>query len=272
VRERRSDEEPLYPHTAILRIPAQTGVVGTALVLLLVGFVARAVLRVRRTPPWPTAAALLGGFAYFVVHSAADWLWEFPGLTGPALMLAGIAVGLLPRTGPAPVPNSRRRYLRLALALPVVALVLVFGGPWLSARQVDSASAAWRSNPADAFSQLDRAARLNPLSAQPYLVGGAIASRLGDVRRVQREFERALDREPDNWYATLELGVVESQRGNWGQALRFLTRARALDPLEPTVAYALGRVRRHRPVDFATLDRSYRERLARRIGSGLRGA
>jgi hypothetical protein len=270
VRERRSDEEPLYPHTSVLRIPAQTGLVGSALVLLLFGLVTRIVLTVRRTPAWPTAAALLGGFAYFLVHSAADWLWEFPGLTGPALMLAGMVVGLAPRQEAIPAP--RRLGFRLALVPPVVILVLLFGAPWLSARQVDSASASWRSDPAGAFSQIDRAARLNPLSAQPYLVGGAIASRLGDVQRVQREFDRALDREPDNWYATLELGVVESQRGHWAAALRIATRAQALDPLEPTVSYALARIRRHRPVAFETLDRSYRERLEQRIGSGLRGA
>lgn len=272
VRERRSDEEPLYPHTSILRIPAQTGLVGTALVLLLVGLVGKAVLSVRRTPAWPTAAALLGGFAYLAVHSAADWLWEFPGLTGPALMLAGIAIGLRPRPDPtAAKPLASTARFRLALVLPVVALAVLFGLPWLSARQVDSASATWRSNPQAAFSRLDQAGRLNPLSAQPFLVAGAIASRLGDRERIRVEFQRVLAREPDNWYATLELGVLESQLGRWTNAVRLLERARRLDPLEPTIAYALRLVRSHHRVSFDALDIVYRQRVARRLGSGLRG-
>ena len=241
VRERTSDEEPLYPHTSILRIPAQTGLVGTALVLLLVGLAGKIVWSVRRTPAWPTAAALLGGFAYLTVHSAADWFWEFPGLMGPAVMLAGITVGLLPRADPTTAkPLTSTAAFRLALVPPVVALAVLFGFPWLSARQVDSASATWRSNPQTAFSRLDQAGRLNPLSAQPYLVAGAIATRLGDRDRIRIEFQRALTREPDNWYATLELGVLESQLGRWTNAARLLERAQRLDPREPTIDYALG--------------------------------
>lgn len=273
VRERRSDEEPLYPHSSLLRIPAQTGLVGAVLVLLFAGFVAKAVLSIRRTSAWPTAAALLVTFGYMALHSAADWLWEFPGLTGPALMYAGIVVGLLPRSQPQPAsPRGRSTWRRLVLVPPVAAGALLFGFPWLAAREVDSASAAWRSSPQAAFAQLDRAARLNPLSAQPYLIAGAIASRLGDRTRIRLEFERALTREPDNWYATLELGVLESQLGEWTNAVRLLERAKALDPLEPTVAYALRRVKNYQSVSFDTLDAVYRQRVARRLGSGLRGA
>lgn len=273
VRERRSDEEPLYPHSSVLRIPAQTGLVGSALVLLLAGIMARAVWCVRRTPAWPTAAGLLVAFVYMLVHSAVDWLWEFPGLTGPAFMFAGIAVGLLPRPEAARSPASARRWrFGLLLVPPVAAFALIFGSSWLSARQVDNASATWSSNPPLAFSRLDQAARLNPLTAQPYLVAGVIATRLRDRDRTRRAFESALRRDPDNWYAMLELGVLDSQLGNWPDALQLLHHAQTLNPLEPTIDYALDRVTSHRPVSFATLDEVFRERVGRRLGSGIHAA
>ena len=36
-------------------------------------------------------------FAYWVVHGSVDWLWEYPGLGGPAFALLGVAVALAGR-------------------------------------------------------------------------------------------------------------------------------------------------------------------------------
>ncbi len=33
-------------------------------------------------------------FVYWLLHSSLDWFWEFPGLTGPALLGLGVAMAV----------------------------------------------------------------------------------------------------------------------------------------------------------------------------------
>ena len=86
---RRSQEEPLYPHSLVLRVPAQTGVVGS---LLFGGFVVAAgiaVARARGRPGAPAAGtAAAAAAAYFAIHGSIDWFWEFAGLGAPGAYAA----------------------------------------------------------------------------------------------------------------------------------------------------------------------------------------
>src|SRR5262249_5422039 len=99
VRLRRSTEEPLYSHSLALRVPAQTGVVGT---LLFLGFVLSAALAVTRagTVADGVARAGVAAAAYFAIHGSGDWLWEFAGLGAPAFAWLGLAASTPARTTP----------------------------------------------------------------------------------------------------------------------------------------------------------------------------
>jgi Flp pilus assembly protein TadD len=116
-------------------------------------------------------------------------------------------------------------------AAAVVASVLLVP-PWLAARDVDAALRGWHGNPAAAFNRLDRARQLNPLSDEADVLAGVIAGQVGDTVRERAAFERALRRNPDNWYPYMELGVLDARAGRRASALRRLERARALNPLE----------------------------------------
>jgi tetratricopeptide (TPR) repeat protein len=107
--------------------------------------------------------------------------------------------------------------------------------PWLAAREVDLAVRTWRDDPADAFVRLERARKLNVLSERPDLVAGAIAARTGDLERMRAAYERALERSPRNWYAHLELAILDANSGARDVALARLDEAQALNPLEPTI-------------------------------------
>ena len=166
-----------------------------------------------------------------------------------------------PGSGPGPRPRRARaasRPLAIALgagaAVIAVAAALAFTGPWLSGLEVEQAARIWTHAPGTAYSRLEDAAGLDPLSAQPYLIAGSIALRRGELVRGDREFARALDRSPDDAYATLERGAIASTRGERRRALALLGRAAALNPRDPLTGQALELARHGRRVDVQKLN------------------
>ncbi|MGZ4314893.1 MAG: O-antigen ligase family protein [Gaiellaceae bacterium] len=262
VRERRSNEEPLYPHSLEVKILLGTGVIGAACFLLFLVFGVAAALRRRRDQfARGVAVAACSGFVYWFVHGSIDWFWELPALTAGALLLLGLAVAPQSSQTDEPPPGSRRRAVGLAVATPVVAAValsLVF--PWLAAREVDLATQKWQSDPSSAYQRLQRARSLNPLSDNADLLAGAIAEHLHDNVRARAAFSRALDRNPASWYANLEVGILDAMQGRKRIALQYLRRAHELDPLEWQVVDADRRVQSGQPVQLQAMDRSFLQR------------
>lgn len=268
----RSSETPHYPHSVELRTLSQTGLVGALLALAgLAGALIACWRAMRRADPLGryVAAAALAGFGYWVVHGSFDWFWEFAGLGAPAFALLGLACSLAPARTPAPArargdasgePARRLSKLRPALAafvaVAALAAVVSLGAPWLSRLQVQSAAKIWTQAPREAYARLSDAARLNPLSDEPYVVAGSIALRYEDLPRAEREFSRALGRDSGDAYATLELGAIASARGRQAQAVRLLERAVQLDPREPLTREALRTARSGKRVDIDALNRS----------------
>jgi tetratricopeptide (TPR) repeat protein len=262
LRERRSVEEPLYPHSLELRVLSQTGLVGAVLFagFLVAGLLAIVPLRRRPASARAVGAAAVGVFAYWLIHGSVDWFWEIPGLAAPALAALGGAVSLARAPAdPAGAPRPRGTGLA-ALALALVAAATL-APPWLSAKEVQAAAGTWRDDREAAFDRLERARTLNPLSDNPDLVAGAIASRLGDRARMRVAFRRALERNPYNWYAYFELAVVAGIDGRREEALRLLERARRLVPRESAIALVASQVRAGRPISPAGLDRLFLRRL-----------
>jgi O-antigen ligase len=268
VRLRRSNEEPLYPHSLELRVLAQLGIVGGVLFAGLVAAIGVGVIRAARERGDFVAGMARAGVAgtmYWAIHGSADWFWEFPGLTAPAVAWLGLA---LARPSPrAERETSGTRRLGVWLWLPVVALVAVsLVLPWLSELEVQRATAVWRRDPGRAFAELDRARGLNPLGSQPDLLGGAIASRVDKVGRMQRFFRRAVDRDSHNWYAHFELGLADAALGNRARALAELRQAGLLNPGEPVIHSVRRQVVAGRTVDRARIDEVFAERVRSRLG------
>ncbi|HTZ65454.1 MAG TPA: O-antigen ligase family protein [Solirubrobacteraceae bacterium] len=291
----RSEETPRYPHSVELRTLAETGLVGALLALLGLGGALLAGARALRRADDPlaraAAAAALAGFAYWVVHGSFDWFWEFAGLGAPAFALLGLGCALAPRkvasapssvvessAGAAPdgggvwvgahgssdatSPLPRRAWIVAAIIGAICAAASLIA-PWLSDLQVQSAARIWARAPAVAYARLADAARLNPLSDEPYLVAGNIAVRLGGLTRAQHEFSLALERVPAEPYATLELGALASSKGERARALALLARAHSENPRDPLTREALELARRGQRVEVERLDRSILQKAQR---------
>lgn len=275
VRERRSDEEPLHPHSLPIRIVSQTGLVGALLFASFLVLAVAAAVRARARAGAGLAAAIWAGaiasFAYWFVHSSADWLWAFPALTAPALAWLALAGRLEGVDGPGgdPKPETRSRVGALAIIATVVLALAVaasYALPWTAARDVERAAASWGANPEAAYERLDRARDLNPLSDRADLVAGAIAVRLDDLAGAREAFGRALDRRPEAWYPLLMLGAIDAVEGERAAAIAHLDESRRANPRDPLVRSVLADVRRDRPVRLDEIEAALVGRICERVG------
>jgi hypothetical protein len=276
-----TDEQPLYAHSLELGVLSQTGIVGAILLFGGLGAALASALRARATPlpGRAAAAAATAVFLYWLLHASVDWFWEFPGLAAPAFAALGLAAALAPRNvgdrrpqsdGPGPPRRGaiRGRPAGAAAGLVLLALSVSFTLPWLAARELDRAAKTWGANPDGALRRLERAERLNPLSARPPLIAATIALRLDRPRVARLAFRQALDREPRNSYALLELGGLAASTGDRAAGVRMVRRANQLSPRDPHIAAALERLESGRPLDLRGLNRSILNRARRRGGQG----
>jgi tetratricopeptide (TPR) repeat protein len=151
-------------------------------------------------------------------------------------------------------------------ALTSVLTLASFLPPWLAARYVQQATASWRAHPEAAYAALDRARRLDFLSDTPDVYAGAIATRRGEWARARASFSRAIERNPHNWYAQLELAVLEAMDNQDAAARARLRVADRLNPLEPLIDLALKRIRAGEGITVAELDEVLRQRVENRFG------
>jgi tetratricopeptide (TPR) repeat protein len=254
-----SDETPNYPHSVELRTLTETGLIGALLALVGLGAALVAAARgLRSSDPLARAvvAAALAGFGYWVVHGSFDWFWEFAGLGAPAFAMLGLACALSSRERGEPSPRHIGRLGIVIGALVALAAAASLTAPWLSQLEVQSAARIWTKAPQTAYSRLNDAARLNPLSDEPYLVAASIALRFGDLARADHEFALALRRTPGDAYATLERGAIASTENDRRGALELLERAARLNPRDSLTKQALRLVREGKRVSVEELNRS----------------
>ena len=247
VRDRDGREEPLYPHSLVLRAVAQTGVVGGALLALFFGAV---VMSVRSAGEDVAVAALVVG-AVWVSHGAIDWLWEIPAVGAPAMAALGLAAGMGSRNAAGPTRAP------IAYAALGCAAALSYALPALSAREVDGAVRGWSGDPTAALRRLERARALNPLSDKPDLVSGLLARRAGDHERARQAFLQALERDARSWNVHVEVALLDLREGRRTAALQRVERARALNPGEPLIDAALETVTRGESPSAELLDELY---------------
>ena len=223
----KSLEAPLRAHSIELDALSETGVLGFllvvgagALVLLVLGQRARTSL---------AATGALGTAAYFAVHTGGDWVWTIPAVAVPAFVIAGIGMS-----------EDRTTTLPNRIAVPsgilaVLAALLAFSPPWLSARFVEQAYDA--PTDAGAARELRWARRLDPLSIEPYLAESGLADTPADIRPLQR----AVAKQPRNPELRFVLGLALLDGGRAADARRELRTALALAPREDRFRDALDR-------------------------------
>lgn len=259
-------EEPRYPHSLALQIASQLGLVGIALFLGWLGAVTIGAWRARRRlgrGDRVVQAGVIGVVSYWLVHGTFDWLWEVPALGAAAVFFAGLAVSASGGSGGGDEERrARTPSARAASAAVVGAVVLAttFVLPLLAAKDVAAAAEGWPTDVRGAFDRLERARRFNPLSDRPDVVGAVIAGRIDDREQERAFFTRAVDRNPTNWYAHVQLAALESARGQKSAARLHARRALAFNPRDLIVRDVARIVAAGGTVDPRRLDEAFRSR------------
>lgn len=256
IRHRRTDLELQWTHSLEMRLLAHTGLVGTIFfVMFLAGALVAALHTRRRADRWAAAMAgiALLPLVVWLIHGSIDWFWEMPALSGPALGFLAMAGALgRPERVETTAPSPRRaaqRALRGSVGLVgFLAAVAVLAFPYLSVREVSTASDLRVSNPTQALRDLNTAADLNPLNADPGRIGGTIALQNGLWAEAQRRFDQATVREPGGWYGWLGAGLAASALGQRATARHDFRTAHSINSQEPAIAQALARVDTPRPL------------------------
>jgi O-antigen ligase len=264
IEERRTDNEAIYPHSIELAVLSSTGLLGGLAFAAFLAAVVAGAAALRRSAPAvrAVAAAALALAAYWLLHGSVDWLWELPAVTAPAFALLGLAAAVEARQPEA--TDRRLTPVAAGAAVAILAGAVALALPWTATAETERAATVWRTDPDQALEHLDRAGRIDRLSSQPALLAGAIANRSGRPERALTELEEALDREPRNWYAHLELAIAQARLGRRADALASLDRAAELNPREDAIAEVREDVARGEPVDLAELDGVFRQRVESR--------
>ncbi|MES1248213.1 MAG: O-antigen ligase family protein, partial [Actinomycetota bacterium] len=207
-------------HSLYLQTMGELGIVGLLLVLGIVLVPLMAAIRARRQPLVPFAAAALAAWA---VHAGVDWDWQVPAVTLPALALATLVCNAAPGRALRLGTEARIGMAAAAVAIAAFGLVAGIGNQALA----DSNKALDGQNYAKADQQAKRAARWAPWLAEPWIIQGQIDALGQDRTTAERDFRKAIAKDPHNYLAWYGLAGVTH-----GDARReAVAEVEALDPL-----------------------------------------
>jgi O-antigen ligase len=246
LREKHNPTTPHDPHSVEMLMLSEFGLPGILLFGAFVVAAAIAAIRSRRLGSSAVilVAGALAAAAQWFVQASYDWLLFYPGVTAPAIFLLGAAA--------APALSAATGRPRLAPRLAALALIAVVaigaGALFLSARYTDRGEGEWQTDLAGAYSDLDRAASIDPYAVEPLLSKGAIAREAGDQPTAVAAFREALDREPENFPAHYLLGLtlLHSRPAIAGRELRTAQRLEPGFPLRGPIAQSRAALARAR--------------------------
>jgi hypothetical protein len=215
-------------HSLYLQSLAELGLVGCALIALVVLFILGGLATRIRGPDRALYAALFAATLAWAIHQAFDWDWQMPAVTLGVLALAGLCLARPRdgRPGRAGLPAGRMPVALGWLALAVAPLLVSTSYARLqrSARELEHRDCASAKH--DALSSLSLSAR----RPQAYTIIGVCDLEQGFAQAAVPAMAKAAALEPASWEARFWLAVARAAAGLDPHAQ--IARAIALNPLE----------------------------------------
>jgi O-antigen ligase len=242
-RYRSEPEHVADAHSLYLQSLAELGLIGLALIVIVVaGMLAGLASRIRG-PDRAVYAALFALTLAWAVHQAFDWDWQMPAVTLGVFLLAGLALARASdgRAGMSGLPASRTLVALGWLVLAVAPLLVSTS----YARLQRSGQALKQGNCVSAKHDALSSLSLSAERPQAYEIVGVCDLQQGFAQAAVPAMAEAVTLERENWEASFWLAVARAAAGiDPHSAIR---RARALDPLEGGLKHAAKKLSSNDP-------------------------
>jgi tetratricopeptide (TPR) repeat protein len=236
-RQRQNPQPAPQPHSLEMQLLGELGVVGLLALVLFVAGIVWGVIRAAREPlardRWVVVAAA-GIFLAWLAHTSVDWLHSIAGITGIALVAAGVVVSIPGSAG------ERSGALRLSrVSLPVIGLVGVLallaaseGRRWASEYYLARSGSELGRDAGAALSDAGQALDLNPDSLPAHYAAARAYSRLDRYELARATLLDAARREPSDYVPWVLLGDLAVREGRLAEARVAYRRATARSPYD----------------------------------------
>lgn len=218
-RERPADQgvyDVSDAHSLYLEVLAELGIVGIALLAIVLALIFAALLPLRRGPERSLYAALFAIVLAWAAHSAAEWNWEMPAVT---LLIFGVggaalAAATVARTDADPPEPGPSQSVRVALGAGLLIVAVCPALLLVAQHRLDDAVAAYYR--ADCTETIERATASISILAmlpEPYEAIAYCQLRRGNGALAVRSMEMAVQRDPRNWHFHFGLALVRGAAG-----------------------------------------------------------
>ncbi len=242
-------------HSLYLQSLAELGIVGFALILIVVlGMLGGLLWRIRGRDR-PLYAALFAMCLAWAVHQGFDWDWQMPAVTLGVFMLAGLALAR-PRDGKIGLTGLPMGRTLVALGWLVLAVAPLLGSISY-ARLQNSAAELKRGECASAKQQALSSLSISAKRPQAYVVIGLCDLKQGYAQAAVPAMAQAASLEPQSWEEQYWLAVARAAAGLDPHAA--IARAIVLNPHEAGLRNARRKLQGNDPRTW--------ERAAPRLGS-----
>jgi O-Antigen ligase len=243
LRERQNPDYVRQPHSLLLQLLAELGIVGAIAFALFAGAVlSAAVSRARRGGGVGEEAVVMactGIFTVWLVQTNVDWLYNIAGVTGIALLAAGALLAGRERTPLHPAGPAGNIPSAVTMSL-VILLAASVGVQWIADRYQAHAHRLVPERPDRALEAANRSLSLNPERLETYYTKSAAYARADDYASARRVLLTATRKDPDNYLPWALLGDLAVRRGDLAEGGRDYARASRLNPFDRELA-ALAR-------------------------------
>lgn len=218
------------PHILPLEVLSERGVVGGMLFFGFLGICLAAGLRRRFSQLEAEDKALVGAtvaaVTYWFVHSTAEWFWQLPAVTLPAIVYLAVLVTPWRQSETAPP----RWPLRAGIALGAVLTVAIVAPLYIADKYLAQSYAT--TNPWVALETVERAQGFNPVNPQLPQREAELAIQIGNWPRVEKAYGEAARLNPEHYAPYTLLAKFYEQIGEPEEALSTYREALALNPLD----------------------------------------
>ncbi|HEY7891718.1 MAG TPA: O-antigen ligase family protein [Solirubrobacteraceae bacterium] len=227
-------------HSLYFETLAETGIVGAALLVLLLGAGLIGTLRRLARPRRRNRAqhgAIAAAIVAFLVAAAFDWVWQLPAI--PVTLLLLIAAGTVrdrSRDAGEQASTPARAHIRTRIAWAALALLgaAAIVVPLASSVSLRSSQAqAQQGRLGGSLASARTAASWQPYASGPALQQALVLEQSGNFTAAAKAASKATTNSSSDWRAWLVLSRIEAERGNAKAALAAWQKARLLDPRDP---------------------------------------